>query len=139
MFGTVIIIDLDRFKEITEKYGFNKYKPNIITGSLTSLVENFVRKWQGTVLYGLDYNRGTEEAVIVLPDIKPEEVIDDLRKMKNEIKKLKVTMSIGLSYGPLDVLKARNRREAYSGLTVKRALKALNEAKRKGGNKIIIK
>ena len=136
--GTVVVVDLDKFEEITEEKGFDRYKPNIITGTLTQLIENFTRKWQAHILYGLDYERGTEEAVILIPMVKPEEVIEDLENIRRNIEKLGATLSIGVSYGPLDVIKARNRREAYSGLTVKRALKALREAKRKGGNKIII-
>lgn len=136
--GTVVIVDLDKFKEITREKGFNKYKPNIITGTLTQLVEDFAKKWQATILYGLDYKRGTEEAVILIPLVKPEEIIGDLKNIKRAMEKLGVTLSIGVSYGPLDIIKARSRREAYSGFTVKKALKALREAKRKGGNRIVI-
>ena len=137
--GTVIVLDLDKFKKVTKERGFNEYKPNIITGTLTHLVENFVRKWNAYVLYGLDYSRGTEEAVIIIPMIKPEEVLGDLEKIRKEIEKLGATLSIGVSYGVIVNIKARNRREAYENITVKNALKALREAKRKGGNRIVIK
>lgn len=137
--GTVIILDLDKFKKVTKERGFNEYKPNIITGTLTHLVENFVRKWNAYVLYGLDYSRGTEEAVIIIPMIKPEEVLGDLEKIRREIEKLGASLSIGVSYGVIVNIKARNRREAYENITVKNALKALREAKRKGGNRIVIK
>ena len=137
--GTVIILDLDKFKKVTKERGFNEYKPNIITGTLTHLVENFVRKWNAYVLYGLDYSRGTEEAVIIIPMIKPEEVLGDLEKIRREIEKLGASLSIGVSYGVIVNIKARNRREAYENITVKNALKALREAKRKGGNRIVVK
>ena len=137
--GTVIVLDLDKFKEVTKEKGFNEYKPNIITGTLTHLVENFVRKWNAYVLYGLDYSRGTEEAVIIIPMTKPEEVLSDLEKIRREIEKLGASLSIGVSYGVIVNIKARNRREAYENITVKNALKALREAKRKGGNRIVIK
>jgi len=137
--GTVIVLDLDKFKKVTKEKGFNEYKPNIITGTLTHLVENFVRKWNAYVLYGLDYSRGTEEAVIIIPMTKPEEVLSDLEKIRREIEKLGASLSIGVSYGVLINIKARNRREAYENITVKNALKALREAKRKGGNRIVIK
>jgi len=137
--GTVIVLDLDKFKKVTKERGFNEYKPNIITGTLTHLVENFVRKWNAYVLYGLDYSRGTEEAVIIIPMIKPEEVLGDLEKIRREIEKLGASLSIGVSYGVIVNIKARNRREAYENITVKNALKALREAKRKGGNRIVIK
>jgi len=137
--GTVIILDLDKFKKVTKERGFNEYRPNIITGTLTHLVEDFVRKWNAYVLYGLDYSRGTEEAVIMIPMTKPEEVLDDLEKIRKEIEKLGATLSIGVSYGVIINIKARDRREAYKNITVKNALKALKEAKRKGGNRIVIK
>jgi len=137
--GTVIVFDLNKFKKVTKEKGFNEYKPNIITGTLTHLVENFVRKWNAYVLYGLDYFRGTEEAVIIMPMTKPEEVLSDLEKIRREIEKLGSTLSIGVSYGVIVNIKARNRREAYENITVKNALKALREAKRKGGNRIVIK
>jgi len=137
--GTVIVLDLNKFKKVTKEKGFNEYKPNIITGTLTHLVENFVRKWNAYVLYGLDYFRGTEEAVIIMPMTKPEEVLSDLEKIRREIEKLGSTLSIGVSYGVIVNIKARNRREAYENITVKNALKALREAKRKGGNRIVIK
>ena len=136
--GTVIILDLDRFGELTSSKGWDEYKPNIITGTFTHLVEEFVRKHSANILYGLDPKRGTEEAVIEIPYTKPEEILDELRKIKNEIKKLGATLSIGIAYGPLEPIKPRSRREAYSGVTRRRALKALREAKRKGGDRIVI-
>ncbi len=137
--GTVVILDLDKFKEVTKEKGFDEYKPNVITGTLTHLVENFVRKWNAYVLYGLDYFRGTEEAIIVVPMTKPEEILDDLEKIRKEIEKLGATISIGVSYGIIINIKPKNRREAYRNITVKNALKALREAKRKGGNRIVVK
>ncbi len=137
--GTVIILDLDKFKEITRKKGFDEYKPNIITGTLTYLVDNLVRKWNAYVLYGLDYTRGTEEAVIIVPMVKPEEILEDLETIRREIEKLGASISIGVSYGVIANIKARNRREAYRNITVKNAFKALREAKRKGGNRILVR
>ncbi len=137
--GTVVILDLDMFEKITEERGYNRYKPNVITGTLTQLVESFVRKWNAYVIYGLDYLRGTEESVILIPLTRPEEVIKDLEQIRKEIEKLGASLSIGVSYGPIIAVKARTRREAYSNITVKNALKALREAKKKGGNKIVVK
>jgi hypothetical protein len=50
----IIFIDLDNFGEISDKQGWVSYKPNEITGTLTHLVTNFVRKHLGEVIYGLD-------------------------------------------------------------------------------------
>lgn len=136
--GVVVILDLDRFSDLTESMGWDKYKPNIVTGTLTQLVEEFVRKYSANVLYGLDPERGTEEAVIEIPFVKPEEIINDLRRIKCEIEKTGATISIGIAYGPLEPIKPKSRRNAYTGITRRRAYKALKEAKRKGGNRIVI-
>ena len=136
--GTVIIMDLDEFEKITKEKGFDEYKPNIITGTLTYLIENFVRKWSAYVVYGLDYERGTEEVIIEIPLVRPEDVMEDVKRISETIKSLGASISIGMSYGPIIFMKARNRREAYSNPTIRLALKALQEAKRRGGGRIIV-
>lgn len=71
--------------------------------------------------------------------VKPEEILEDLETIRREIEKLGASISIGVSYGVIANIKARNRREAYRNITVKNAFKALREAKRKGGNRILVR
>jgi len=138
VWGTVVILDLDKFEDIVKAKGWSRYSPNPVTGELSRLVEEFVRKWNAYVVYGLDWKRGTEEAVIEIPLVEPVEIMDDLENIRREIEKLGVTISIGVAYGPITGRKASNRRDAYKGYTRKIALKALKEAKRLGGNRIIV-
>jgi hypothetical protein len=139
--GLIIILDLDRFEEYTIKHGFNQYKPNIITGTLTKLVEEFIKKWQASLIYGLDYERGTEEVVIEIPfgHEKLEEIVEDLKNIKNEINKLNASISIVVIKDYVIGKPARNRREAYYGTPGRRrALRILRKIKKKGGNEIAV-
>ncbi len=139
-YGCVIIMDLDKFEELTLKRGWSQYTPNIITGTLTDLVEQFARKYFAVVIYGLDRDRGTEEVVLEIPDVDNEilrQIIVDLEKIRLEIEKLGGSITIAVALGPIIGKPAKNRREAYNTPTRRLALKLLREAKRKGGNRVI--
>jgi len=56
--GIIIALDLDRFGEYVEEKGLDPYRPNIVTGELTNLVEEFARRHRGVVVYGLSKERG---------------------------------------------------------------------------------
>ncbi len=133
-------MDLDRFRELVKVRGWSEYTPNPVTGRLTELVQQFVLKWFAVVIYGLDPERGTEEVVLELPGVKFEAIEEDLRKIIDEIRGLGASISIGVSYGLVTGREALTRREAYYGTpTRRRAVRALREAKRMGGGKIIFK
>ncbi len=137
--GTIIIIDLDRFGEVVEERGWSEYKPNPATGLLTLLVERLVSKWQGVVIYGLDEERGTEEVVIEIPMVEPEELREDLERILEELRRVGVTATIVAIHGYVGLKPARNRREAYTATPYRRlAARLLREAKRRGGNRLII-
>ncbi len=139
--GCVIIMDLDKFEELSKSRGWSEYVPNIITGTLTTLVWQFVRKHFAMVIYGLDEKRGTEEVVLEIPDISEkdlEEIIEDLERIRMEISRLGASISIAVALGPVTGKPAKNRREAYNSYTRKRALKLLREVKRAGGNKVAV-
>lgn len=138
IWGSVIVLDLDKFKEYTEVRGWSNYTPNVITGELSRLVEAFARKWSGRIIHGLDWSRGTEEAIIELPGVEPREILRDLEDIRARIEELGSSISIGVSYGPLHSMRVRGKRELYSSTTIKLAFKALRKAKRMGGNRIII-
>jgi len=139
--GIIVIIDLDKFGEFVEKYGLDPYRPNTITSELTRLVEQFTQKFRGVVIYGLDYKRGTEEAVIEIPYgveyLDP--VISELKCIANRIRELGVTLTAVVAVDHVSGRPAKSRREAYVGtLSRRRALRALRRAKKKGGNRIIV-
>ena len=94
VYGTVVILDLDRFKEYTIQQGFNAYKPNIVTGTLSHLVLDVASKRTGSILYGLDWDRGTEEAIIVFPGMESLQVKEDLLSIAKEICELGASITI---------------------------------------------
>lgn len=139
--GLIIVVDLDRFGEYVETRGLNPYTPNIVSGELTRLIEDFAVKHRGVVVYGLDRERGTEEAVIEIPfaDENLEEIINDLKRVIEEIEKYGVTATAVVVRDFVSAKTARSRREAYKGTPGRaRALKILRSIKRRGGGKIVI-
>lgn len=135
--GAMVILDLDRFGEEVERRGLSEYSPNVVTGTLTSLVESFVSKWSAMVLYGLDHARGTEEAVLVIPGVDPWELKEDLIAIARAVERLGYSISIVAARVPV---------VAYKPLTVrrldephyKRVKRLLASAKRRGGGMVII-
>lgn len=137
--GTIVIIDLDRFSEVTEELGLDEYKPNFATGELTSLVEQLVRDHRGVVVYGLDSERGTEEAVLEFPYTKPEELIPDLERLLERLRKLNVTATAVVVEGMVSARPALRPSDAYRGTPWRSmARRALHRAKRKGGNRLVV-
>ena len=137
--GTIVVMDLDKFGELVEEKGWSEYRPNIVTGTLTSLVEWFVSKWRAVVVYGLDKERGTEEVVLEIPDVEPDEVREDLEYIRRRIEELGASITIIAVKGYVGLKPAKSRREAYYG-TPSRTLahKLLKKAKRRGGNIVIV-
>ena len=144
----IIFIDLDNFKEISEKQGWASYKPNIITGTLTHLVTNFTRKYMGEIIYGLDEIKGTEECMIRLTGaLSHDDIISDLDFIMDSIQttgrdnRCNSTLSIGVSRGPYTPIKPTGpyqwSRRLFKGQAQRLAHKALRNAKRQGGNRII--
>jgi len=137
--GTVVALDLDKFEEFSKQLGLSEYEPNFVTGELTKLVEWLARKHGGFVVYGLDYERGTEEALIEFPFVKPEEIYSDLELVLKEVAKTGASVSIAVVEGMTTCKKARNRREAYYSTPWRRAaVKLLQEAKKRGGGRILV-
>ncbi len=137
--GTIVVIDLDSFGEVVEERGWSQYKPNPATGLLTHLVEMLVAKWRAVVVYGLDWERGTEEAVLEIPYTEPSELRRDLEEIRREVNRLGVGVTIVAVRGIVGLGPARNRREAYYGTPDRaRAVAVLKKLKRRGGNTVYI-
>ena len=146
--SVVVFIDLDNFKEISKSQGWNEFSPNIITGTLTALIENLVRKHFGSIIFGLDAARGTEECLMMFSAPDFDLLFDDLEKLRLEVKNLSekikstISVSIGIARGKvLDVKPSTSRKSKhlYTDPIRNLAKKALNEAKKMGGDRIIIK
>ncbi len=137
--GTIVAIDLDNFSEVVRSRGWSSYKPNPATGLLTNLISELVEKYMGFVVYGLDWDRGTEEALIEIPCVEPREVASDLKKIVFELKGLGVSASIVAIKDYVMCKRADSRRNAYNSTPGrKRAIRILKYLKRRGGEAIYI-
>ncbi|MCS7139175.1 MAG: hypothetical protein N3F04_01920 [Candidatus Nezhaarchaeota archaeon] len=142
--GVTVVLDLDRFKEITRNMGWTEYKPNVITGNLTRLVEQLASKFRGAIIGGLDEERGTEEAIIKFVEVDLNELLQSLEELRREIEDVgresgsNATISIGVYVGPITSLKPQSLNKAKRSPEVVMALRALKKAKRMGGNRIVI-
>ncbi|MCE4602634.1 MAG: hypothetical protein F7C08_00450 [Desulfurococcales archaeon] len=135
--GTLVIMDLDYMEDYIEKHGLDEYKPNRVTGLLSNLVDAFARKWRGIIVYGLNWERGTEEAVIEIPLVEPSEVKYDLEEIRNEVKREGGSITIVAVREHLIARPARTRREAYSSYR-RRAARMLRKLKARGGDTVYI-
>lgn len=142
--GVTVVLDLDNFKEVMKAMGWNEYKPNVVTGGLTRLVEELASKLGGVVVHGLDEERGTEEAVIKFVGVDVEEVLEELERVRLEIERVgkesgsNATISAGVYVGPITSLKPQPLSVAKKAPEVAMALRALKKAKKKGGNRIVV-
>ncbi|BAA80869.2 hypothetical protein APE_1864.1 [Aeropyrum pernix K1] len=137
--GTIVVIDIDRFEEKTRMLGLDPYRPNRFTALLTNLVEELAVSWRAIVVYGLDRERGTEEAVIEIPLTKPEEVEDDLVRVAREMCEARAPVTIVAIEGLVGPGKPVDRRLAYSGSPDRaRARRILEKLKRRGGGAVYV-
>jgi len=145
MHGAIIVLDLDHFKKIVKEMGWPEYSPNPITGLLSSLVDELVRKHHIMVVYGLDWKRGTEETILACPSPDMDSLLKDIEAIRGKIEEAgketgsNATISIGAARGPLLREKpTRSRRELFKTLTQRLAKRALQKAKQRGGNQMVI-
>jgi len=137
--GCIIVMDLDRFKEYVELKGLSVYEPNIVTGTLSALVEDLARRYQAVVVYGLDWSRGTEEAVLEVPGVEAVELEGDLVRIAEEVLRLGSSITIVALTGYVSCAPARDRREAYSGHPLRsKARGVLESLKRRCGGVVYI-
>jgi hypothetical protein len=127
--AVVIALDLDKFTQVITERGWSEYSPNPVTRYLTHAVSDFAQDHHATVLSGVDYKRGTEEAQVYCshPDINT--IIQDLNNICKKIQKMGVTLSVGIAHVPSEI-------PAKSLQDYPLAKKALRKSKRKG--KIIV-
>ena len=132
-------MDLDRFDEIVTKKGWSRYSPNIITGTLTNLIEDFMYKWFAVHIYGLNREKGTEEVVLEVVTDTPQQLIKDLEEIRRTIGGLGASISIVVVCDGVVGKAARTRAEAYRGTPLRRrAYSLLRKIKRMGGNKVVM-
>jgi len=134
--------DLDNFGEVVREKGWSEYSPNPATGLLTELVERFLSRFPGAVaVKGPDRERGTEEFIVEIPGGEEllEEVVEECERIRREFERRfegEVTISIGVGVAPAPRHRLVPERESPA---VRRALEALREAKRRGGNTVVVR
>ncbi|MHA1311513.1 MAG: hypothetical protein ACTSWR_09040 [Candidatus Helarchaeota archaeon] len=147
-YNVIVFLDLDRFKDVVANLGWKKYRKNIITSCLTDMIIDLASKHSCSILYGLNRKEGTEECMLLfsMPDF--DQLLKDLDNIRQKIEKLgkttksNATISIGIAKGIyLDHKPIISKKKQFllSDPLRKLAKNALKEAKKKGGNKIIIK
>lgn len=144
MHNVVVILDLDRFKKIVKEMGWPEYSPNPITGLLSELVEDLARKHHAMIIYGLNWKRGTEEAILSCSSPNVDALLNDLEAIRRKVEDAgretgsNTTISIGVAQGPVLLVKpATSRKELFKTPTERLAKQSLQKAKRLGGNRII--
>ncbi len=137
--GTIVVMDIDRLGELVKKKGWSEYRPNPATGTLTLLAGQLASRWGAVVVYGIDEERGTEEVVLEIPGVEPEELEKDLRSIKDELEKLGVCVTIVAVKGFVGGRTGTGRRQAYMGSPDRRRAKRILESlKRKGGCRLYV-
>ncbi len=135
--GTIIIMDLDDFSEVVKERGWSEWMPNDATALLTELVERFASKWGASVIWGLDEERGTEEVVIEIPYVEPEEVAEDIKEIREKLRRIGVSISI-VAIKDYVFPEASGRRKAYRATPGRRRAKRLLEKIKRSGGGILI-
>lgn len=128
-----------------KKKGWSEYTPNPITDFLTEKLEKIRRKYHAWVLWGLNKNRGTEEAILYFHQ-NSKKIYEIFDKLRRKISKLAenldapTSLSIGITRGPAPIIKrikSHNINEFKKDPGIFLVYRALKKAKKKGGNCII--
>ncbi|HMF34473.1 MAG TPA: hypothetical protein VKK79_23830 [Candidatus Lokiarchaeia archaeon] len=143
----VVALDLDQFGEVAEKMGWPRYRPNAVTGTVTQFCLELLRKFFGVHIYGIDERQGTEECMLVFPNATIDALLNDLEVLRAEIEQVGrqtgagSTISIGCAIVPppvdLTPTQSRRTRDVLSDPGRILARKALKQAKRQGGNRLV--
>jgi GGDEF domain-containing protein len=143
--GTFIFLDLDNFGECVRNMGWSEYTPNPISAFLTDEVERYIHERLSVLIWGLDQRRGTEEAIILSYDPIESiqawcyDLIEDVKAIATELN-ASTSLSCGIATGIVSEIKAiADNRTKTIGRDPLRwlAYKALRQAKKKGGNRLI--
>ncbi len=133
--------DLDDFGRVTEEKGWPTYSPNPATAMLTEELERFLSLHPtALVIKGPDHERGTEEFLLEIPAGEP--LLDDVEGYWRDVVRRfrerfegEVTLSVGIALGPAPAV----RRDAVEGGPASEmALRALREAKKRGGDTVVV-
>lgn len=123
---SLIMIDIDDFKEVNDTYGHQK--GDEVLKSIGRLLNENIREMDMAARYG------GEELVVVMPNTTADEAFKIANRIREEISELNfgkfsVTVSMGLSHTSKNI-NSKNR-------LIKTADEALYEAKNSGKNKVV--
>jgi len=135
----LVYLDLDDFGQAVKTKGWGTYTPNPVTAGLSEIVVGISETHSAAILFGLDFARGTEEALLFFSDV-PEEVLEErLEDTRKRIESLGkefgtgTTISIGVAANiPEMNLKAVKRQDIKRHPILRLAYDALRKAKKKG-------
>jgi GGDEF domain-containing protein len=135
----LVYLDLDDFRRAVKAKGWTHYAPNPITAELSEMVVEISETHAAAILSGLDFKRGTEEALLFFSDI-PEHVLEEeLEDMRKRIESLGkefstgTTISIGVAANiPGMNLGTIKRQDIKRHPILKLAYDALRKAKKRG-------
>jgi diguanylate cyclase (GGDEF)-like protein len=123
---SLIMFDIDKFKEINDAYGHQL--GDEVLKKIVSIVENDIRKTDILARYGGD------EFTLVCPETSLEEVKKLANRIKTSIRDYKCQKGIDLSCS-FGVAQFRNNKENLDTF-IKRADDALYKAKEQGRNRV---
>lgn len=123
---SLIMFDIDKFKEINDAYGHQL--GDEVLKKIVSIVENDIRKTDILARYGGD------EFTLVCPETAIEEVKQLANRIKNSVRDYKCQKGIDLSCS-FGVAQFRNNKENLDTF-IKRADDALYKAKEQGRNRV---
>jgi len=130
--GCIVMLDIDCMGELVERLGLPEYKPNMATGFLSAAVAELASKHRGVVIYGLDVERGTEEAVLEFPFKSCQEISGDLERIRAELYGMGFSLSAVCLDGLVVGKETPKREEAFRGTPWRRvAYRELMRAKRR--------
>ncbi len=123
--SSLMIIDIDHFKEYNDRFGHQQ--GDRVLKQVTSTIENSLRDYDKIHLY----RYGGEEFVIIIPDITAKEAMGIGERLRAKVEtSCPITISIGIS-------QQRTITENLEAL-IQDADVALYEAKRSGRNRVIV-
>ncbi len=125
---SLFMIDIDDFKKINDTYGHQK--GDLVLSAVSAIIS------ENTRLNDIVARYGGEEIVVVIPEMSSDNSMNIAEKIRNRIEKLipartgiNVTVSIG---------GASNKKNDTTESLIKKADRALYEAKKRGKNRVVI-
>jgi hypothetical protein len=99
--AVIVALDLDDFSTVTRQKGWTPYAPNSVTRYMSHAVSHLAETHHATILHGLDFERGTEEAQIYCSSPHMDALLKDLEQMRATVLSLGgTTLSVGIVQVP---------------------------------------